>query len=82
MNVIVAGFEVDAYWPRAKLVAELDGYAFHRSPTPTAPAPRSAVFWEANRVRLDSGGKLGAPSLKVPTENLYGEMSAGSGTLR
>jgi very-short-patch-repair endonuclease len=32
MNAVVAGFEVDAYWPRAKLVAELDGYAFHRSP--------------------------------------------------
>jgi very-short-patch-repair endonuclease len=28
----VAGFEVDAYWPQAKLVVELDGYAFHRSP--------------------------------------------------
>ena len=30
--MIVAGYEVDAYWPRAKLVAELDGYAFHRLP--------------------------------------------------
>jgi hypothetical protein len=32
MNAVVAGFEVDAYWPRAGLVVELDGYAFHRSP--------------------------------------------------
>jgi len=29
VNVIVEGFEVDAYWPRAKLVVELDGYEFH-----------------------------------------------------
>jgi hypothetical protein len=32
MNAVLAGFEVDAHWPSAKLVAELDGYAFHRSP--------------------------------------------------
>jgi hypothetical protein len=29
MNAEVAGFEVDALWPRAGLVVELDGYAFH-----------------------------------------------------
>jgi hypothetical protein len=29
MNAQVAGFEVDALWPRAGLVVELDGYAFH-----------------------------------------------------
>jgi len=28
-NVIVAGYEVDCYWPRHKLVVEVDGYAFH-----------------------------------------------------
>lgn len=30
-NVRIDGTEVDAYWPRAKLVVELDGWAFHRS---------------------------------------------------
>jgi hypothetical protein len=29
MNAHVADFEVDALWPRAGLVVELDGYAFH-----------------------------------------------------
>jgi hypothetical protein len=28
-NRIVLGYEVDAYWPKAKLVVELDGYAAH-----------------------------------------------------
>lgn len=31
VNQFVAGFEVDAFWPRQRLVVELDGYAFHRT---------------------------------------------------
>lgn len=31
VNVVVAGFMVDFYWPSSRLVVELDGYAFHRS---------------------------------------------------
>jgi very-short-patch-repair endonuclease len=30
-NVRVAGHEVDALWPRERLIAEVDGYAFHSS---------------------------------------------------
>ena len=31
VNVVVAGYMVDFYWPLSALVVELDGYAFHRS---------------------------------------------------
>jgi very-short-patch-repair endonuclease len=30
MNTTVNGYEVDAYWPEAKLIVELDGYEYHR----------------------------------------------------
>jgi very-short-patch-repair endonuclease len=30
VNTPLLGFEVDAFWPRQRLVAELDGFAFHR----------------------------------------------------
>ena len=31
VNAIVAGLEVDFYWPRQRLAVELDGWAFHRT---------------------------------------------------
>jgi very-short-patch-repair endonuclease len=31
INKQVLGFEVDAFWPSARLVVELDGFAFHRT---------------------------------------------------
>jgi very-short-patch-repair endonuclease len=31
INTDVAGFEVDYYWPEARLVVELDSYEFHKS---------------------------------------------------
>ena len=30
-NVLVGGFLVDCWWPRARLVVEIDGYRFHKS---------------------------------------------------
>jgi very-short-patch-repair endonuclease len=32
-NVIVNGHEVDAYWPHARLVVELDSHRHHDNPT-------------------------------------------------
>ena len=34
MNIALLGFTVDAYWPHANLVAELDGYDFHSTRRP------------------------------------------------
>jgi hypothetical protein len=31
-NVVVEGFLVDAHWPQSTLIAEVDGYDFHRTP--------------------------------------------------
>jgi very-short-patch-repair endonuclease len=31
-NAKVEGFEVDMYWPQARLIAELDSYEYHRTP--------------------------------------------------
>jgi hypothetical protein len=32
-NVVVAGWVRDLYWPHARLVVEVDSYAYHRSPS-------------------------------------------------
>jgi very-short-patch-repair endonuclease len=32
-NTHIEGFEVDFAWPAERLIVEVDGYAFHRSPT-------------------------------------------------
>lgn len=31
VNVLVEGFEVDAFWPDARLIAEVDGWEFHKA---------------------------------------------------
>jgi predicted transcriptional regulator of viral defense system len=31
VNVRVEGFEVDMYWPKARLIVELDGFEYHRT---------------------------------------------------
>jgi very-short-patch-repair endonuclease len=38
-NVVVAGYVVDFFWPRSRLVVEVDGYGFHKS----------CAAWESDR---------------------------------
>lgn len=52
MNVLVQGFEVDAFWRAERLVVEIDGYAFHSA---------RAAF-ERDRLR---DGVLAAAGLRV-----------------
>ena len=33
VNATIAGYEVDMHWPGTKLIVELDGYEYHRTPT-------------------------------------------------
>ncbi len=46
VNVLVDGYLVDAFWPAADLVVELDGYEFHRS---RAAFERDRAKWVALR---------------------------------
>jgi very-short-patch-repair endonuclease/predicted transcriptional regulator of viral defense system len=49
LNVPVAGFQVDALWPDARLVVELDGWAHHRE--------RAAAAWDREKTnRLQAAG--------------------------
>jgi very-short-patch-repair endonuclease len=62
-NTRVAGYEVDMYWPRAKLVVELDHYDYHRTP---AEFTRDRRKWARLR-------KLGHNVLPVSDEWLNSE---------
>jgi very-short-patch-repair endonuclease len=42
-NVLVEGIEVDFVWPDARLIVEVDGYAFHRSPSAFEADPERDV---------------------------------------
>jgi very-short-patch-repair endonuclease len=68
VNVRVEGFEVDALWPRSRLVVELDGRGYHSSPRAfEADRARDAVLQRAgyrvvrithHRLRADPAGVL------------------------
>ncbi len=68
VNVRVEGFEVDAFWPRSRLVVELDGRGYHTSPRVfEADRARDAVLQRAgyrviritrHRLRADPAGVL------------------------
>lgn len=66
VNVVVAGFEVDAVWIGARVVVELDGYAFHRT---------RAAF-ERDRVRDTALQLAGYRVLRVTHRRLEAEPAA------
>jgi len=48
INSIVHGEEADLHWPNARLVVELDGAPYHRSPRELARDRRKDVIWRRN----------------------------------
>lgn len=63
LNVQVAGFEVDAFWPQWQLVVELDGRAYH--------SPSGA--FEGDRVRDAGLQRAGHRVLRVTHKRLHRE---------
>jgi very-short-patch-repair endonuclease len=64
-NVLVDGFLVDAYWPDARLIVELDGYEFHRD----------REMFEADRRKLAQLRLAGHQALAFTYEQVVGDPS-------
>jgi very-short-patch-repair endonuclease len=65
-NVEVLGHEVDAFWPRERVIVELDGYAFHR---------HRAAF-ERDRSKDIARQVAGYRAIRVTDRRLEGEPDA------
>lgn len=72
VNVMVAGYEVDAFWPRGRLVVELDSRTHHQ---------RRAAF-EEDRVRDAALQLAGHRVLRVTYRRLVNEARAVAETVR
>jgi len=72
VNVLVAGFEVDALWPAERLVVELDGHEFHRT---------RAAF-ERDRARDAALAVAGYTVVRVTYRRLLAEPAQIAGELR
>jgi Protein of unknown function (DUF559) len=72
LNTVVAGHEVDALWPRQRLVVELDGYRFHRG---------RAAF-ERDRVRDLDLSLAGYRVLRITSRRLDRERAAVAAAVR
>ena len=72
LNTMVAGHEVDAFWPRQRLVVELDGYKFHRG--------RGA--FERDRVRDLDLHVAGYRVLRITSRRLDRERAAVAAAVR
>ena len=71
-NVEVLGHEVDAFWPRERLIVELDGYAFHRH--------RSA--FEDDRAKDVARQVAGYRAIRVTDQRLRREPDELAGEIR
>lgn len=71
-NVVIAGFEVDALWPRERLVVEVDSYAYHRT--------RGA--FERDRGRDRQLQLAGYRVVRITDRMLEGEPGAVAGSIR
>ena len=60
VNVMVAGFLVDLYWPAAQLVVEVDSYGFHRS----------RAQFEENRLRDTKLQLAGVTTIRVTQKRI------------
>lgn len=59
-NVLVAGLEVDFFWPRTRLVVEVDGRGYHSSPR----------AFETDRVRDAKLARARCPVLRITDERM------------
>lgn len=66
VNVMVAGFEVDVYWPQWGLVVELDSRGFHSDPR----------TFESDRIRDARLQRLGLRVLRVTYKRLVNDPQA------
>jgi very-short-patch-repair endonuclease len=71
-NVIVAGHLVDFHWPAAKLVVEVDGYAFHRD----------RASFEADRHRDLDLQLAGQRAIRLTQRRIHSERSRVQAELR
>jgi very-short-patch-repair endonuclease len=51
-NVVLCGYEVDAFWPEQRLIVELDGWEWHRTRRAFEEDRRKAVALEAAGYRM------------------------------
>jgi very-short-patch-repair endonuclease len=72
LNVWLDGYEVDFLWPQARLVAELDGYEFHRT---------RAAF-ERDRLRDTELKLAGYEVIRITARRLRDEPGAVAGAIR
>jgi very-short-patch-repair endonuclease len=72
VNVTVAGHVVDALWPGARLIVELDGFAYHRT----------RRMFEADRVRDGELQLAGYRVLRITSRRLEEQPAAVADTVR